>query len=188
MINAMEISIRELVALGVKLGLIVEGQKDGPEIMVSLVEDNNWTYTETERRLEAQLPRHATITATPQGHFFANRDVGPLLMVLRKGEADAELQAWIADMIERRAFAQRKSLADRIEAMGALGEALEDLDFVEELLRERGPRCGSHKQAVRILALRYGVHVNKLEKYLKRGGNDRHRVMKRVSAPFKLPL
>jgi hypothetical protein len=184
MTGMMEISIGDLVTIGVELGLIAEGEKQGAEKMRTLVEDDNWTYTETQRRLHKLLPSEATIILTPQGHF-AYGDLGPLLEVLRKGEADPELQAWLADMIEQGAFAERKTLSERMDAMGSLGEAIEDFDYVEELLRERGRRRGSHKDAMRIVALRHRVHIEKLERYFKRGGKDRHKVIKRVRSPFK---
>ena len=64
-----EITIRELLAIGVELELIVEGEKMGPKKMVELVEDHNWSLTETEQRLKKLLPREAIITVKPQGDF-----------------------------------------------------------------------------------------------------------------------
>jgi hypothetical protein len=176
-------SVQELLALGVELELIVEGEKEGVAKMIALVEDEKWTFAETERRLTTLLPAAAIISVTPQGHF-AGGDAGPLLEVLRKGEADAVLQEWIADMIEQGGFAQRKTLSERIEGMGPLGLAIEDLDYVETLLRERGQSRGAHQRAKEIVALRHRVPLPKLDQYLKRGSRDRRKIMKRVTDPF----
>jgi hypothetical protein len=182
--GSIEGSIRELLVIGVELGLIVEGERRGPEIMVDLLVDNIWTHVETVWRLE-KLLKEEILTLTPQGHFDCG-DAGPLLELLRKGEANPELQAWLADMIEEGGFAQRKTWIERMNAMGALGEAIVDLEFVETLLRERGPRRGAHDRAMRIVALRYHVKLKELQKYFKRGGKDRHRVIKRMRSPFEL--
>jgi hypothetical protein len=174
--HTIEMTAADLLKLGVKLGLIAEGESGGGETMIQLVDDNNWTYVEAERRLSAKHPGHAKIEITPKG-WFRYGDRGPLLDLLRKGEADLEVQTWIADMIEQGGFASRKTWIERVEALGALGEAVRDFGYVKQLLRERGPRRGAHNRAMRVVALRYKVPLVKLEEYFKRGAKDRHRVL-----------
>ena len=72
-----------------------------------------------------------------------------------------------------------------MEALGDLGQAIIDLGYVETLIRERGPRRGALKRAMRIVALRHHVSIVKLEKYLTRGEKDRHTVMRRIRSPFE---
>ena len=75
----------------------------------------------------------ATIVITPVGHF-CHGNSRPLLDLLRSGGADAEIQSWIADMIERGGFASRKTWTERVGRLGALGEAVQDFGFVKALL------------------------------------------------------
>jgi hypothetical protein len=182
--HEIEMTIADLLKLGVTLGLIAEDELGSAETMIKLVDDNKWTYVETERRLRDKFPGDAKIKMTPKG-WFSYGDRGPLLDLLRKGEADLEVQSWIADMIEQGRFASRKTWIERVEELGPLRDAIRDFSYVRELLRERGPRRGANIRAMRVVSLRHEVPLAEIEQYLKRGAKDRHRVVKVIPAPFK---
>jgi hypothetical protein len=179
-----EITISALLELGVKLGLIVEGESGAAEKMIELANDDVWTYTETERRLMSQLSAEAEIIITPIG-WFNWGDTAPLLGLLREGKADSEVQTWIADMIEQGGFARRKTWASRVEELGSFGDAIVGFSFVKELLKERGPRYRAHNRAMRVISLRHEIPIAELEQYFKRGSKDRHRVLSPIPRPFE---
>jgi hypothetical protein len=182
--HEVEMTIADLLKLGVRLGLIAEGESGGDEAMVNLVDDNKRTHIETKKRLRGILPGNAKITLTPKG-WFDHGDPGPLVDLLRKGEVDLEVQTWIADMIEQGGFASRKTRIERVEDLGPLGDAIRDFSYVRELLRERGPRRGARIRAMRVVSLRHRVPLVEIEQYLKRGAKDRHRIVKVIPEPFK---
>jgi hypothetical protein len=149
-----------------------------------IVDDHNCIYAQMQKE-EREAVRafnispDAKITVLPHFHYMFG-DAGPLLDVLRRGEADADLQAWIADMIERSAdgrggFAARKTMSDRIREMGPLYDAVMDIEDVERLLRKRGgPKV--EDRAAEIVAIHYDVKLEKVCNYLKRGKSARQRL------------
>jgi hypothetical protein len=153
--------------------------KVGVTLTREIAEDHNWVYDEIEEleRAHAREHGHKAITITPAGHFDLDEDPGPLIEVLRRGEADAETQAWLADKIEREGFAARKSVAERIEALGPLFDAVMEVPEIERLLRSRGDRRGVHDNAMLLAALHNGVALEDLKTHMKRGRKDRHRVV-----------
>ena len=108
-------------------------------------------------------------------------DVGPLTEVLRRGEADPELQAWIADQIERSrngrgGFASRKSWHKRMGDLGRLYDALVDVPKLQQLLRAHGRRKGARERAKTLAAVHWIVPLEHVVRYLRRGKKDRHHI------------
>jgi hypothetical protein len=119
----------------------------------------------------------AKIVVTPTGHFDLRGDLGPVIETLEKGEADTELQKWIASKLRRGGFASRKTLSQRIDEGEPLRYAIDDLEEIDRLLQRRYSKREARKRARLVVAFHWGVPHEDIYTYLKRGKNDPHRVL-----------
>ena len=159
----------------------------GIDLSPEIVDDHNWVYgqmqneeRERERAFWREHSSDVKVKLLPQFHYQWSGDPGPVIEVLRRGKADADLQAWLAGMIEqikygRGVFASRKPTSKRVGDMGPLYDAVMDIEDVERLLRKRGRRK-VRDRAVEVVAFEYLVPLEKVRNYLKRGKNERQRL------------